>query len=98
MTKSDDDIIVCRCEEVTLGDIRRCIAKGCRTVNEIKHETRAGMGPCQGRTCRMLIAQELSRALHVPIEEIELPVYRVPIEPIPIEALADAAAEDRKES
>ena len=51
MAKTDDDIIVCRCEDVTLGEIRRAIAEGATTIDEIRRITRAGMGPCQGRTC-----------------------------------------------
>jgi len=41
-----DDTIVCRCEDVTLGRIRR--HSGWR---EAKLQTRCGMGPCQGRVC-----------------------------------------------
>lgn len=89
------EAVVCRCEDISLEEIQRCIRSGCRTINEIKHETRAGMGPCQGRTCKLLIAQELSRAYHIPLEEVLLPAFRVPIEPIPISAMADACEEDK---
>jgi D-hydroxyproline dehydrogenase subunit alpha len=43
---ADDDTIVCRCEDVTLGGIR-----GCGSAREAKLATRAGMGTCQGRVC-----------------------------------------------
>ena len=56
----DKNTILCRCEDLTREDILKCIQDGYRTIDEIKRVTRAGMGPCQGRTCRMLIAQELS--------------------------------------
>ena len=46
-----DDTIVCRCEELTAGDIRRAAAIGQPGPNQIKSYTRAGMGPCQGRQC-----------------------------------------------
>jgi len=77
-----DNTIICRCEDVTLADIRKAIADGYRTIDEIKRVTRAGMGPCQGRTCRMLIAQELSRHYKIPMEEIPMPTFRPPIKPI----------------
>ena len=70
----DKNIILCRCEDLTREEILRCIEAGCRTIDEIKRVTRAGMGPCQGRTCRMLIAQELSAYYHIPLEEV-YPVF-----------------------
>ena len=44
----DDDTIVCRCEEVTAGEIRRVAALGCSGPNQGKAFTRCGMGPCMG--------------------------------------------------
>ena len=56
----DKNTILCRCEDLTRENILDCIRAGYCTIDEIKRVTRAGMGPCQGRTCRMLIAQDLS--------------------------------------
>ena len=89
------EAVVCRCEEITIDEIRDCIADGCKTINEIKHMTRAGMGPCQGRTCRMIIAQELSKAYNIPLEEVLMPAFRVPTVPISINAMADACINDK---
>lgn len=50
-----DDTIVCRCERVAAGEIRRLISAGCRDINEIKAITRAGMGACGSKTCATLI-------------------------------------------
>ena len=66
------------------------IAEGYETIDEIKRVTRAGMGPCQGRTCRQLIAQELSKIYGVPMEEVLMPTFRPPVKPISMGALADA--------
>ena len=77
-----DNTIVCRCEDLTLAEIRKVIADGYRTIDEIKRVTRAGMGPCQGRTCRMIIAGELSRFYKVPIEEVLMPTFRPPVKPV----------------
>ncbi|MEI3361442.1 MAG: (2Fe-2S)-binding protein [Oscillospiraceae bacterium] len=44
----DDDVLVCRCEEVTAGDIRRAIRAGATDVTQVKLRTRAGMGLCRG--------------------------------------------------
>ncbi|WP_400163611.1 (2Fe-2S)-binding protein [Brevibacillus sp. TJ4] len=49
------ELMICRCEEVTLDSILDCVQQGACTAKEIKLRTRAGMGICQGRTCRPLI-------------------------------------------
>lgn len=89
----DKNTILCRCEDLTREAILQCIASGCRTIDEIKRVTRAGMGPCQGRTCRMLIAQELSAYYKVPLEEVLMPTFRPPTEPVSMGVLADAFRE-----
>lgn len=90
--------ILCRCEDLTRERILECIEGGCTTIDEIKRITRAGMGPCQGRTCRMLIAQELSSYYHVPLEEVLMPTFRPPVKPISMGILADAYLEGGDES
>ena len=45
------EVIVCRCEEVTRGEIEQALDAGACEVNQLKHFTRCGMGPCQGRMC-----------------------------------------------
>jgi NADPH-dependent 2,4-dienoyl-CoA reductase/sulfur reductase-like enzyme len=56
-----DDTIICRCEEVTAGDIRAAAADGVRSTTELKALTRLGMGNCQGRICGELAARILAR-------------------------------------
>jgi len=61
-TVDPEKIIVCRCEDVTLADIRKAIYElGYVTYDEVKRYTRAGMGPCGGKTCRPIILRELAR-------------------------------------
>lgn len=45
-------LIICRCEEVSLEDIKDTAEKNKSTAREVKLRTRAGMGYCGGRTCR----------------------------------------------
>ncbi len=89
--------VICRCEDVTREDILHCIESGCRTIDEIKRATRAGMGPCQGRTCRLLIAQELSDYYGIPMEEVLMPTFRPPTKPVSMGILADAWTETEEE-
>ena len=79
-----DDVIVCRCEEVTVKDIRDAIKAGAHSVNSIKRRTRACMGSCQSRSCYLHIARILSDELGISISEIEGITSRPPIQPIPI--------------
>jgi thioredoxin reductase/Fe-S-cluster-containing hydrogenase component 2/bacterioferritin-associated ferredoxin len=65
----DDDEIVCRCERVTAGTIRKLIRAGVRDMNELKGATRSGMGACGGKTCPSLI-QRLFREEGVPASEV----------------------------
>ncbi|MCR4395535.1 MAG: (2Fe-2S)-binding protein, partial [Candidatus Saccharicenans sp.] len=64
-----DEAIVCRCERVTAGEIRKLIWEGIRDINEIKTITRAGMGPCGAKTCTPLV-HRLFREEGVPESEI----------------------------
>ncbi len=50
-----NDTIVCRCERVTVGEIRKWIRYGVRDFNELKALTKVGMGSCGGKTCTPLI-------------------------------------------
>ncbi len=83
-----EDTILCRCEEVTAGEIRAAAQEWNGSLRTIKQLTRAGMGNCQGRVCGSLVAQVAARASGKTVEEIGLDTPRPPIKPIPLEALA----------
>lgn len=82
-----DTTLVCRCEELTLGQLREYIRKGYQTVDEIKRISRAGMGPCQGRTCRQLIMQEIAAATGKKMAELPMSTFRPPVKAIKLGAL-----------
>ncbi len=69
---SEKDIIICRCEDVTLADIHKCLEQGYTTFEELKRILRVGMGPCQGQTCSHLIQREIAKYLHKNIEEVAI--------------------------
>ena len=57
-----DDTVVCRCEEVTAGDLRGvAAATGSRGLRSLKLSTRAGLGVCQGRVCGQTVEDLLHR-------------------------------------
>lgn len=84
----DDDMLVCRCEEVTIGDIRKAIADGARDVTGVKRRTRAGMGLCQGRTCEKMVQAILRAELGETAEEIGKHTSRPPVRPVTFGSLA----------
>jgi thioredoxin reductase/bacterioferritin-associated ferredoxin len=86
-----DDTVVCRCEEVTVGQVKEALADGDRTVRGVKTRVRAGMGRCQGRMCSFLVRQLISRETQTPINEIQLDTPRPPVKPVPIQALSASA-------
>ncbi|WP_345718807.1 NAD(P)/FAD-dependent oxidoreductase [Kineosporia mesophila] len=51
-TWPDPGTMLCRCEDVTVGELRDIAAKTrSRGLRSLKLTTRAGLGVCQGRTC-----------------------------------------------
>jgi bacterioferritin-associated ferredoxin len=62
LAATPDNTIICRCEEITAGDIRQAVADGYTDNNRIKSLTRCGMGPCQGRQCDHSVAQIIACA------------------------------------
>jgi NAD(P)H-nitrite reductase large subunit len=58
----DDATLVCRCEEVPYGQLRRTAsATGSRGLRSLKLSTRAGLGICQGRICGRTVEDLLAR-------------------------------------
>ena len=85
----DDDLIVCRCEEITKGEIRRAIHDGLFTLAEIRRFLRAGMGLCQGQTCGRLVKALLARELGIAPADVEPATARSPVRPVEMRVLAD---------
>ncbi len=88
MEDKSKDIIVCRCEEVTMGEVREWIAKGYDTFDELKRLLRVGMGPCQGRGCREIIMREISKATGRPMAAVDPGTFRPPVKPVKLGILA----------
>ena len=91
---SEEATIVCRCEGVTLAEIRALIAAGHHTVDEIKHYSRAGMGPCQGRTCRQIIMSELIRAGAADVDHLDPGSFRPPGGTVTLGQLAEGGPDE----
>lgn len=82
-----DETTICRCEELTLGDIREGLSTTPGHVGTLKRATRVGMGRCQGRYCGPTAARMVSDATGKPIEDLSFFAPRVPIKPVAISAI-----------
>lgn len=86
-----DGTILCRCEEVTFGDVKKQL-EGQADANAVKALTRVGMGMCQGRNCSQHLAWVVRAAIGGPVGEGPLLTARLPVKPLPIGIIADRAA------
>lgn len=77
-----DHVVVCRCEEVSAGQIRKYVELGCLGPNQTKAFGRCGMGPCQGRLCGLTVTEVISEARTVEPSEVGYYRVRSPIKPI----------------
>lgn len=92
----DDDMIICRCEEVTKGEIRRAVHEGLYTITEVRRFLRCGMGLCQGQTCAKLVKGIIARELGVSQAELEPATSRAPMRPLEMEVFARETGEAEK--
>jgi bacterioferritin-associated ferredoxin len=84
-----DDLLVCRCEEVSRAEILAAVDEGITTVSGLRRRLRIGMGLCQGRTCRRLLAQVLAERLGEQPADVRPGTFRPPVRPVSLRALAD---------
>ena len=92
----DDDLLICRCEEVTKGEIRQAVHAGMFTIEEIRRFLRSGMGLCQGQTCGKLVKGIVARELQVSPAEIEPATSRAPMRPTEMRIMAKDGGDDRE--
>ena len=85
--RAEDDMLICRCEEVYLSEIKEAIAEGVDSFAELRRVTRAGMGLCQGRTCGRLARSIFAKEKGIPISEVDPATVRAPVKPIPMDLI-----------
>ncbi|MEJ2277539.1 MAG: FAD-dependent oxidoreductase [Candidatus Lokiarchaeota archaeon] len=91
-----DEAIVCRCERVTAGEIRKWIRKGVTDINELKALTRVGLGSCGGKTCTPLINKLYIDEGFSP-EDITPPTQRPVFMEVPLKYFAGINNLDKEE-
>ena len=83
VARVSDDTIVCRCEAITAGELRRVVRdEGAGEVNRAKAFSRVGMGRCQGRYCSNAAAEVIAGCANVPVEEVGRQRSQAPVKPL----------------
>ena len=81
----ENGTVICRCEDITKGEILRAVDQGAKDINQIKSWTRLGMGPCQGRTCQYSTSKIVAEYLNCEIDDVGYLAGRSPIRPVPLD-------------
>ncbi len=81
--KVPDETVVCRCEEVTAGEIRNTVQDGHWQINRVKAMCRVGMGRCQGRMCGLAAAEIIAHESGRPVQQVGRLRGQAPIKPLP---------------
>ena len=89
VSEEDDEMIICRCEEITKGEIRRAVHDGMYTLTEIRRFLRSGMGLCQGQTCGRLVRGIIAKELGVSPAEVDHATPRAPMRPVELVVLGN---------
>lgn len=79
-----EEMIICRCEEVTEKEIIEAVKEGAHTINSVKKRVRAGMGLCQGKSCSRLVARIIAKETGKHLAEILPSTVRPPVRPLKI--------------
>lgn len=89
-SKLPESTILCRCERVSIGEVRQAIIAGREgpiDVNRVKAITRCGMGRCQGRLCNAALAELTAQVTGLDLERVGRLRAQAPIRPIPASAV-----------
>lgn len=83
----DNDIIICRCREVTKKQILEAIKDGAVDLAGVKRRVNAGMGLCQGKSCSRLVARIISEQTGISLSQIGPSSARPPVRPVNLQVL-----------
>ncbi len=88
------ETVVCRCEDVTRAEIDAAVDAGATQIDQLKHFTRCGMGPCQGRSCADTVQELMAARLGAAREAVGQWTGRPPLRPVPLGEVIGAFSYD----
>ncbi|MCR8825854.1 FAD/NAD(P)-dependent oxidoreductase [Pseudosulfitobacter koreensis] len=83
------DTVLCRCEGISVGELRETLPLSGPEANRAKSLSRVGMGRCQGRYCQLAGAEVLAAKAGVPVAQVGHLRGQPPVRPAPIGAYLD---------
>ncbi|AZF05033.1 NAD(P)/FAD-dependent oxidoreductase [Pseudomonas sp. R5-89-07] len=81
--QAPDELTLCRCEEISVGEVRTVVDEGHWEINRVKAHCRVGMGRCQGRMCGLAAAEIIAERSGRSIEQVGRLRGQAPIKPLP---------------
>ena len=88
-----DDVLVCRCEAITAGDLRGAVRlKGAPEMNRAKAFVRVGMGRCQGRFCGSAAAEIMAETRSEALEAVGRLRGQAPVKPLSLAATRETSS------
>ena len=94
---NNDEMYVCRCEEITKAEVTEAVRAGATSVNEVKRLLRTGMGLCQGRNCAKTIERIIATELGVAPSQVPQATKRGPVRPIKLTGYTSLDIEAQEE-
>lgn len=82
-SQAPDDLMLCRCEEISVGEVRQVVAQGHTDINRVKAHCRVGMGRCQGRMCGSAAVEIIAQAATCSPQQVGRLRAQAPIKPLP---------------
>lgn len=82
-SQAPDDLMLCRCEEISVGEVRQVVAQGHTDINRVKAHCRVGMGRCQGRMCGSAAVEIIAQAAMCSPQQVGRLRAQAPIKPLP---------------
>ncbi|WP_457553611.1 FAD-dependent oxidoreductase [Desulfobacula sp.] len=83
------DTIICRCENITMGTIKKAIEQDFITSGGLKKATRCGMGRCQGQICGPIILDIIMALTKKNPYDIGPSLSRAPVKNVAISSFLD---------
>lgn len=81
--QAPDELVLCRCEEVSVGEVRAVVDEGHWEINRVKAHCRVGMGRCQGRMCGLAAAEIVAERSGRDLAQVGRLRGQAPIKPLP---------------
>ncbi|CAN5631042.1 NAD(P)/FAD-dependent oxidoreductase [soil metagenome] len=79
--------VACHCIGTTFADVAAVVKGGARSIDDVKRQAKAGMGPCQGRDCHRTVVRLLATVGDVDIATLRPMRARPPVRPVTARAM-----------